>query len=149
MILFFILIVEVGYSDDIIIEKDFQEKTYKNPLREFSVIITENGYYPNNLVAYVGERVRFYITTTSKKSECFILQKHEVFISAQKGRLNEGDTLVENSGRYKFYCPASEHKGFLTVFDKNDVKKETATRDIASEPKDTKPRYWTPRDYDE
>ena len=140
------LIYSVGIiASDKLIEKDFKKKIYKTPLREFSVILTDDGFYPHKLMAFTGERVKFFITSTSKKSQCLILQKHEIFISAEKGQLNEGDTELHHPGRYKFYCPSSEHSGFLTVMDKDKEVK----RAVASEKEADKPNYWTPRNYDE
>lgn len=136
------------FANERLIEKDFRKKVYKQPLREFSVIVTDDGFYPNKMMAFVGEKVRFFLTTTSKKSQCFVLQKHEIFISAEKGRLNEAEVVLENPGRYKFYCPASKHEGFLTVTEKFAAQEEPA-RTVASEEVSDKPKYWTPRDYDE
>lgn len=137
-------------SDNIshsLIEKDFKEKSYTYPLREFSVIISDDGYYPNKMLAYVGEKLRFYVTSTAKKSQCFILQNHEIFISAEKGQINEMEVVLDNPGRYKFYCPSSKHIGHLTVVAK-DSGKQDVIRAVASEKTTDKTEYWTPRDYD-
>lgn len=146
----FSFILSFAFADEPLIEKDFKKKIYKNPLREFSIIVTDDGFYPNKLIAYVGEKVRFFVTSTTKNSQCFVLQKHEVFISAEQGHLNETETTLENPGRYKFYCPTTKHSGYLTVIDKASQAKEAA-RSVASESeeKPERPKYWTPRDYDE
>lgn len=137
-------------ANDSLIEKDFRKKKFKQPVREFAVIATDDGFYPNKIMAFVGEKVRFFLTTTTKKPQCFVLQKHEVFISAEKGRLNEAEAILENPGRYKFYCPAGQHEGHLTVMEKSvPMDQNGPERNIASETTLNKPRFWVPRDYDE
>lgn len=123
--------------------KDFGEKTFDKPVREISVIVTDDGFYPNKMMAFEGERIKFFITSTSKKSQCFVLQKHEVFVAADKGMVNESEVVVENAGKFKFYCPSFPHHGHLTVFEKFAAE-EKENREPASE----KPKYWLPRDYD-
>ena len=124
-------------------------KYFKEPVREFSIILTGEGYYPNRMVAYVGEKVRFFVTSTKKESECFLLQDHKVFLSAKMGEVSEGEVLLKEAGKYKFYCPSSKHHGFLTVIEKASHVEEQK-RKIASEAKEEAgPSYWTPRDYDE
>lgn len=121
-------------------------KYFEKPVRELSVILTKEGYYPDRMVAYVGEKVRFFVTSTKKAPECFVLQDHKVFLSAKMGEISEGEVVFRDSGKYKFYCPSSKHKGFITVIERaSDVEEQKRT--IASE--ESKPSYWTPRDYDE
>lgn len=146
-LLIFPLTSSIVFAKKDLIEKDFKEKTFKQPLRELSVIITDDGYYPNKMMAYVGEKVRFFVTSTSKKGQCFILQKHEVFISAEKGQLNELDVVLDNPGKYRFYCPSNKNFGHLTVLEKDADNKEVG-RDIASKGQSHQSEYWTPRDYD-
>lgn len=121
-------------------------KHFKRPLREFSIILTDEGYYPNRMMAYVGEKIRIFVTSTKKQAECFVLQDHKVFLSAKMGEISEGEVTFRQEGKYKFYCPSSKHKGFITVIEKaSDVEEQQ--RKIASEV--SRPSYWTPRDYDE
>lgn len=126
------------------LNQNFKKRKYDKPLREVSVIVGDDGFYPNKIVAYEGERIHFFITSSTKKSQCFVLQKHEVFVSAEFGTINETDVVLEHPGRYKFYCPSHKFEGFLTVLSK-DKPQDEISRTVASE----KPKYWTPRDYDE
>ena len=121
-------------------------KYFKKPLREYSVILTNEGYYPERLMAYAGEKVRFFVTSTQSKPECFVMQDHKLFLSAKKGEISEGEVVFKEAGKYKFYCPSSKHKGYITVIERaSDIEEQQ--RKIASE--ESKPSYWTPRDYDE
>lgn len=119
----------------------YEKKVYKRPLREVSIIVTDDGFYPNKVVAFQGEKLHFFVTSTANAPQCFLLQNHEIFLSAEKGKVNEGDILVDKPGRYRFYCPSTKFEGHLTVIEKF---KDEPKRDIASE----KPKYWLPRDYD-
>lgn len=120
---------------------------FKTPLREISVIVTDDGFYPNKIMAFQGEKVRFYITSTSKKSQCFVLQKHEIFVAAEKGVVNEAEVIVDHPGRFRFYCPSSKFNGHFTVFEKFSSEQEQA-RGVASESEEGQVKHWIPRDYD-
>ncbi len=121
-------------------------KIYEQPLREFSVILTEEGYYPNNIVAFEGERIKFFLTSTIDKPECLIVEDHKIFLEATKGKVTQGESVFKNAGEYKFYCPSSKYKGLITVLKKpeKENKDEFPSREIASEG----PGYWLPRDHD-
>jgi hypothetical protein len=146
--IFFIFLITSPYFvwSESKIDQVFSKKTYPKPLREVSIIVTEDGYYPDKVFAYEGELVKFFITSTVEKPQCLVLQKHDVFLSAQKGKVNETTVAVDTSGRFRFYCPSANFDGHLTVFKKESPKESEVlpSRDIASE----KPSYWLPRDYD-
>ena len=123
---------------------DFEEKYYERPVREVSIIVSETGFFPDQMLAFEGEKLKFFVTSTSKKSQCMVLQKHELFVAAEKGIVNEAEVTVEHPGKFRFYCPSFGHEGWLTVVKKGNTSQEV--RKPASE--DEKPKYWTPRDYD-
>ncbi|MBD66989.1 MAG: hypothetical protein CME62_17440 [Halobacteriovoraceae bacterium] len=125
--------------------KEFKAKKYDQPVREISIIATEDGFYPNKIVAFEGEKLHFFVTSTVEKGQCFILQNHEVFLAADKGKVNETEVIAENPGRFKFYCPANKSYGHLTVIEKNNNKE---VFDKGRAPASTGPSYWLPRDHD-
>lgn len=140
LVLLIVCVSNYSYATD-----QFKKKIFNSPIREVSIIATRDGFYPNKLVAYKGEKLKVFITSTTEKPQCFILQKHEVFISADKGRVNEGEVVLDRAGRFKFFCPANKSYGHLTVFDNTvHTDKEEVKRDIASKA----PTFWMPRDYD-
>jgi plastocyanin len=144
-LILFLLIVPISLRTELVLAQS-KEKMFEQPLREFALILTEEGYYPNRLMAHTGEKVRFFVTSTKKASDCFLLQDHKIFLSAKFGEVSEGEVTFKESGKYKFYCPSSKHEGFVTVVDKAS-NVEDQKREIASEKE--KPAYWMPRDYDE
>lgn len=138
-------VITIMFSHSGLGSEKFGAIKYQQPLREVSVIVSEDGFYPSKIMAYEGEKIKFFVTSTNNTGHCFVLQKHNVFISAQKGRVGEGETIVDKAGRYKFYCPANKSTGYLTVFKKfNPEEKTQLKRDVASE----KVIHWMPRDYD-
>lgn len=118
----------------------FGEKMYKSPVREISIIITDDGYYPNKISAFEGEKVRFFVTSTATEKQCFILQRHELFLGVDKGKVNEGEILLDRPGRFKFYCPSNKMQGHLTV-----IKKTIEIQEAREPAGVSKPTYWVPR----
>jgi hypothetical protein len=50
------------------------------PKRSVSLIIADEGIYPESFVAYVGEEVDLFVTATTKLPTCLMLKEKE-FIS--------------------------------------------------------------------
>ncbi|MFA5582920.1 MAG: cupredoxin domain-containing protein [Bacteriovoracaceae bacterium] len=113
------------------------------PLREIAVIFTDEGYYPKSISVFEGEKVRFFVTSTTEKPQCFIVESHKLFLSANKGKITEGEVLFDRPGKFSFYCPSSKNDGRVVVLE----KKKKSERSIASEKKD--PLKWVPKDYQE
>ncbi len=77
----FIVLSQSVLAKDKLLNNNFKKKTYEFPLREVSVIVSDDGFYPDKIMAFQGERIHFYITSTSKKAQCFVLQKHRLIYS--------------------------------------------------------------------
>ncbi|GEM_PF-3634060 len=121
------------------------EASVKNPHRELSVILTDEGYYPKNLSVFEGETVKFYLTSTVEAPGCMIVQGHEVFMAANKGKVTEAEVKFERAGDFSFYCPSNrKNDGKLTVIKKIDPNAKK--RGIASE-RSMDPSLWTPKEY--
>lgn len=115
------------------------------PMRELSVILTAEGYYPKHLNVFEGEKVKFYLTSTVEEPGCMIVQGYEVFMAANKGKVTEAEVTFDKAGSYSFYCPSNrKNDGKLTVM-KKIVPKENK-RGIASE-RSSDPALWTPKEY--
>lgn len=112
------------------------------PVREVSIIVSKEGYYPKNFTVFQGERVKFFVTSTVDSPDCLIVQGHKIFMSATKGKITEGEAIFEHPGTFAFYCPATKHDGTVTVMKKVDP---LAGRTIAS---DKNGHLWVPKEYD-
>jgi hypothetical protein len=112
------------------------------PVRELSIISTDEGFYPAHLTAYAGEKVRFFITGTSNDPQCFFIKEKGLFLGAKKGEVQDGEAFFEASGSFKFYCPSTKHSGRLTVLPHPRKENE---RKLASE-RDSNTRVWRPRE---
>ena len=116
-------------------------ETKVQPTREISIIFSEEGYYPKSIAVFEWEKVRFFVTSTTDKPNCFIVESHKVFLSATKGKISEGEVTFDKPGSFSFYCPSSKNDGRVVVL---ETKKPE--RAIASEKKD--PLKWVPKDYE-
>jgi plastocyanin len=145
--LLFLLILPISLMANAYGQKALE---FKQPLREVSVIVTPEGYYPNQISVFEGERVRFFVTSTVDKPHCFVVDEHKVFLAAEKGKMTEGETLFRRPGKYKFYCPSSQEKGFVTVIEKVKLsprpEEKKPGRQVASDYTDD-PSHWVPKNY--
>lgn len=119
---------------------------YITPRREISVIVTEEGYYPKSFSIFKGEKVRFFVTSTTDKPSCFIVDGKKMFLAANKGKITEAEVEFNDPGVYKFYCPSGKIKGRLTVVERPDAVNKIE-RKIASNPLEKKSRYWMPKEF--
>lgn len=118
-----------------------REEVAKPPVREVSIIVTKEGYYPKSISVFEGEKVKFYVTSTLEEPNCLIVEAHKVFLAANKGKITEGEAVFEKSGEFAFYCPSSKNDGKIVV-----LKKQTPKREVASE-KEGRSMVWTPKEY--
>jgi hypothetical protein len=112
------------------------------PVREVSVIVTNEGYYPKSLALFEGEKVRLFVTSTLDAPNCLIVESHKVFLAANKGKVTEAEVIFDKAGEFSFYCPGSKNDGKIVV-----MKKLIPTREIASEKKAEDKMIWMPREY--
>lgn len=123
--------------------------------REYALILTDTGYFPDRLVAIVGEKVRFFVTSTTKNKGCFVVENHNLFLAANNGDMSEGEITFNRAGRFKFYCPANQFIGYINVLEKKSQEKSNNNRrEVASEVEtdeeesvEKTPAYWVPRNY--
>ena len=118
---------------------------YQSPLRSYSIIASQDGYYPDKLVAFEGEKVKFFVTGTDKIPNCFIIQQKGLFLAANLGTITEGEVFFDKAGEYEFHCPTNNIRGKLTILSRDSLKpkveeKKESKRGIASETE------WTPKD---
>lgn len=132
--------------DILAIEEDyFKQTSFDVPRRSISVIASDKGFYPENITAFVGERVSLYVTAATDRPSCFIMKEHEVYVEAKKGEVREATIFLDAPGRFKFYCPSGEISGSFTVIDHpRDLKKKK--RELASTHIGKKVRVWQPKD---
>ena len=143
-------VLEVAEEDSKEYQKDREralasaEAVMATPTREFSVIVTKEGYYPRRISLFAGERLRLFVTNLTDEQNCLIVTGHNIFLAAQKGNITEGEALFDRPGVYPFYCPSSKFNGQITVIEKKK-KVVVQQRGIASE-KSAVPAVWMPKD---
>jgi hypothetical protein len=118
-------------------------ETKIHPTKEFSIIVTKEGYYPKTISVFEDEKVRFFVTNLTNDPACVIVTGHEVFLAAEKDKITEGEVVFKTHGVYPFYCPSSKHRGDITVIQR---KKKIIERKVASEEGPAKEGPWMPKD---
>lgn len=130
---------------------------FQYPQRDMAIVVTNEGYYPDKLILFEGEKVKFFVTSTMNEASCVIVQDQEAFLSATKGKLTEGEMYFNKSGEFEFYCPGYAHKGKVVVLGAREKAQPVVkiNRAVASEPGDgtltsssgSDNKDWVPRDY--
>lgn len=110
----------------------FKKKKFISPKRQQSIIVTPEGFYPEQFSVFSGDRVRFFVTATSDSKECFIIKGKEIFLSAEKGKVSEGSVIFNSPGVFQYYCPTNKFRGKITVLERPEKIRERQ-REIASE----------------
>jgi len=121
-------------------ETVFKEEAYSVPERELAIIAGKQGYYPEHISVFAGEKVRFFFSTVSKESSCLILKDHDLYLSAGPQEVASSEMVFVKPGVYDFFCPKGEIKGKISVLLK---QKRQPERKVASEKKS---RIWKPKE---
>ncbi|AUN98504.1 hypothetical protein DOM21_08640 [Bacteriovorax stolpii] len=117
------------------------------PYREQAIIIGKEGFYPNRIVVYKGEKVRFFITAVGVDSACFSIPDKNAFSTPSKDKIAETEVFFDKVGVFQFNCPNLTFNGRVMVLEKASDMAETQRRGLASDvvkvwrPKDT-PSEW-------
>ena len=119
---------------------------FSRPLREHSVIATKDGYFPDHISIFEGEKLRLFFTATSELPSCLKIKEKKLFLSAKKGSIAEGEILFKNAGIFEFYCPAEKIKGTITVLRKAPIKGPFKSGRTIQSVREKKKLQWRPRD---
>lgn len=128
-------------------ETYYKGNTFDVPYREQGVIIGKEGFYPNRIVVYKGEKVRFFVTSVGVDSACFNIPDKNVFSTPGKDKIAETEVFFDKVGVFQFNCPNNTFSGRVMVLEKASDREETQRRGLASDvvkvwrPKDT-PSEW-------
>ena len=128
-------------------ETYFKETALDVPYREQAIIIGKEGFYPNRLVVYKGEKVRFFVTSVGVDAACFNIPDKNIFSSPVKDKIAETEVFFDKVGVFQFNCPNNSFTGRVMVLEKGSDREETSRRGLASDvvkvwrPKDT-PSEW-------
>lgn len=133
----------ISLSASSIEETRYRGTSFSVPAREVSIIVTDVGYFPNQIVVYKGEKVKFFITSTTERPTCLMLKGKELFVPAKKGEVSEADVFFEKEETLELYCPSNNFRGKITVFEHPVDARKRKAREIASE---KKVKVWIPRD---
>lgn len=145
LLIFFMLIIQAPAWG---IEESYnKDRTLDVPYREQAIIVTKEGFYPNRLIVFKGEKVRFFVTAVGVDSACFNIPDKNVFSTASPAKITEAETFFDKAGTYQFNCPNNTFTGRVKVLEKASDREESARRGLASDtvkiwkPKET-PSEW-------
>ncbi len=125
----------------------YKEKSLDVPYREQSIIISKDGYFPNRIIAFKGEKIKFFVTTVGNEGSCFNIPDKNLYSTATALKIVEAETFFDKVGIFQFNCPNSQYSGRVVVIEKASDKVESARRGLASDvvkvwrPKET-PDEW-------
>lgn len=125
----------------------YKDRTLEVPYREQAIIIGKEGFYPNRVTVFKGEKVRFFVTSVGVDSACFNIPDKNVFTSPKGDKIIETEAFFDKVGVFQFNCPNNSYTGRVMVLEKASDREETARRGLASDvvkiwrPKDT-PSEW-------
>lgn len=125
----------------------YKDRTLDVPYREQAIIIGKEGFYPNRITVFKGEKVRFFVTSVGVDSACFNIPDKNVFTSPKGDKIIETEAFFDKVGVFQFNCPNNTYTGRVMVLEKASDREETARRGLASDvvkiwrPKDT-PSEW-------
>lgn len=115
---------------------------FETPLREHSIIITDEGFFPNRISLFEGEKLKLFVTSLTESPSCLFIPDKKIFIGVKRGEVKESETTFRKEGVYHFHCPTGKISGKITVIRKIG-EREKAQRKIASQ---TPSHLWVPRD---
>ncbi len=128
-------------------ETYYKGNTFDVPYREQAIIVGKEGYYPNRIIVYKGEKVRFFVTSAGVESACFNIPDKNVFSSPTKDKIAETEVFFDKVGVFQFNCPNNTFTGRVMVLEKASDREESQRRGLASDlvkvwkPKET-PSEW-------
>ncbi|MFA6239205.1 MAG: hypothetical protein WC635_17835 [Bacteriovorax sp.] len=124
-----------------------KDRTLDVPYREQAIIVSKDGFFPNRLVVFKGEKVRFFVTAVGVDTACFNIPAKNVYSSAATQKITETETYFDKVGIYQFNCPSNTWSGRVMVLEKPSDREESMRRGLASDtvkiwkPKET-PTEW-------
>lgn len=117
------------------------------PYREQAIIVSKDGFFPNRLIVFKGEKVRFFVTAVGVDISCFNIPDKNLYATAASQKIAEAETYFDKVGVYQFNCPSNSFTGRVMVLEKASDKEESMRRGLASDtvkiwkPKET-PSEW-------
>ncbi len=86
-------------------------------VQEIALIAGDLGYFPRVLFVTRDIPVKLFVTGSSKKSLCIVLDAFQVRRQIRTQRIEEIEFKPTTSGEFRFYCPIHGMEGILHVKD--------------------------------
>ena len=73
--------------------------------KDIVIIIKDEGYYPEQINLFVGERPKLFILSQTESQSCFIMQEKNIFLPLEKGKMVELNLQFDKPGIFPYFCP--------------------------------------------
>lgn len=95
------------------------EQAERYGVQEFSIIATENGFFPNKIIVRRNIPVNLYLTSVNSQNSCFVMKSDELDFHRGIGakKVEKISFRPERVGPVKFHCPVGNIQGILIVRD--------------------------------
>lgn len=84
-------------------------------VQEVALIAGELGYFPKALFVTQDIPVRLFVTGTSEKTLCIMMDSFNVRKQIRSRQVEEVTFTPGTAGKYRFYCPVNGMEGTLVV----------------------------------
>lgn len=111
------------------IETPIPQPTLRSTLQEISVIVSDQGFYPERIVLTQGTPVKMYLITPAKVPLCFMVDEWGIRKGVKPGKIEEISFTPDQPGNFRFYCPVKSIEGKITVRELPVVEFTRATTD--------------------
>lgn len=120
----------------------FKNQKLEIPIREVSVIVSKEGFFPNRLVVFRGEKVRFFLTSTIGGAQCFNIPSYNLFVSPAQSKVAEAEVYFDRAGIFPVNCPNNSMNARVVVLERAEDRKESERRGRVGHPV----HIWMPKE---
>ena len=91
------------------------------------MVLSPEGFVPDQLALFEGERLRLFLATTESREGCLIIPEFGVFLGVLPGSISSAEIVFERAGRFRYHCPGKGRsglsaEGFITVLKRGEKK---------------------------
>ncbi len=132
----------------VLLSGQIKAEVLKNSLlnREISLIVSDNGPFPQKIIIFTDEKIRLFLTNIGKNKQCFYFPTKKIFIAVPFNDLTSIDLEMNQAGEFQYTCPGSTLKGSILVLERGEIRPKSFIQKkyLWDNPEETN---WVPREY--
>jgi len=90
-------------------------------VQEVALIVSDLGFFPKTLFVTQGIPVKLFVTGTSKKTLCIMMDSFDIRKQIKSQKMEELNFTPTTLGQYRFYCPVNGMEGTVLVKELSSV----------------------------